>query len=123
MLNAEQKRSLAEAARRRRRDDPDKQRAIQAAYRDRHRAQVNARELSRYHATKHTAAVQARRRINLGIQLGKVEKPSACQECGAETPRRRLQAHHEDHSRPLDIQWLCTMCHGAKRRLYQDEDR
>lgn len=31
-----------------------------------------------------------------------------CEVCGAE----RVQAHHTDYSRPLDVKWLCTIHHG-----------
>jgi ribosomal protein L44E len=41
---------------------------------------------------------------------GRLIRPDNCSACGSsEWP---IQAHHEDYSRPLDVQWLCTRCHG-----------
>ena len=38
-------------------------------------------------------------------------RPEACQRCGKEC---RTQAHHDDHSKPLDVMWLCPVCHAAR---------
>jgi hypothetical protein len=35
-----------------------------------------------------------------------------CEKCGND----KSQAHHEDYSRPLEIQWLCPRCHGRAHR-------
>jgi len=29
----------------------------------------------------------------------------------------RIEAHHEDYSRPLDVTWLCSAHHGETRRV------
>lgn len=55
-------------------------------------------------------------RISSRVQLGKIEKPSACEICGR---TGRVEAHHEDYSKPLDIIWCCKKCHwilDEKRR-------
>lgn len=31
-----------------------------------------------------------------------------CKNCGT---NEKVQAHHKDYSKPLDIQWLCAPCH------------
>lgn len=41
------------------------------------------------------------------IRAGVLVRPSACSYCGREG---RIEAHHEDHSKPLEITWLCHSC-------------
>lgn len=60
----------------------------------------------------------ARRCIERAIKSGQMAKPLCCEQCGNEPQsKRRLQAHHEDYSQPLVVQWLCSRCHGLKHRL------
>ena len=33
-----------------------------------------------------------------------------CENCGADD----VHAHHDDYSRPLDVRWLCPLCHKAE---------
>lgn len=44
-----------------------------------------------------------------------------CNRCGAEsTSESPSHGHHEDYSKPLDVEWLCASCHGkenAKRKV------
>ena len=51
--------------------------------------------------------------VILGNRLrdGHITKPDNCQECGA---TGRIHGHHEDYSKPLEVDWLCPSCH-AKR--------
>ncbi len=49
------------------------------------------------------------------VRDGKLVKPKACQWCGVEN--KRLEKHHEDYSKPLEVLWLCAACHGKTRRV------
>jgi hypothetical protein len=55
----------------------------------------------------------ARDRIQAAIRWGKVERPTACSDCGVAC---KPHAHHEDYSRPFDVVWLCRGCHGKRHR-------
>jgi len=55
---------------------------------------------------KHRAA----RMVKTALLYGRLErKPCAC--CGA--PARMSIAHHEDYSKPLEVIWLCRVCHKS----------
>jgi hypothetical protein len=63
------------------------------------------------------------------LRRGELHKPDACEQCG--TPdepnhagRSRLQGHHDDYSKPLDVLWLCPFCHArAHARMAAAEER
>ena len=54
------------------------------------------------------AQVAAVTAFNNAKQAGKIKVATACSVCGDEG---RLEGHHEDYSRPLDVIWLCRSCH------------
>jgi len=43
------------------------------------------------------------------LKSGKLTR-QPCQVCG----EMRVQAHHEDYSKPLDVMWLCTKHHAER---------
>lgn len=51
---------------------------------------------------------------------GGLLKAKPCERCGFALG---VQAHHEDYSKPLDVVWLCTKCHGARHREINAERR
>lgn len=53
----------------------------------------------------------ARSRVHYAVLTGKLT-PQPCERCG-KTP---TQAHHDDHSKPLEIRWLCADCHTRADR-------
>src|SRR5690242_12352984 len=59
------------------------------------------------HAEKNRARIIAKS----AIESGKLER-LPCQKCGD----LKAEAHHEDYSKPLDVQWLCKKCHGLAHR-------
>ena len=59
---------------------------------------------------KYPERVCARAKLNYALRTGKITKPDVCTECGVD---HRLSAHHHDYHKPLDVVWLCSICHGA----------
>lgn len=49
-------------------------------------------------------------------QEGLISEPDQCEYC---KEKKSLQAHHPDHSKPLDVIWLCQKCHG---RFHSQEE-
>ncbi len=53
------------------------------------------------------------------LKIGKVAKPDTCSVCGRRVGKKKIQAHHEDYTKPLDVIWCCQDCHidlDGKRR-------
>lgn len=58
----------------------------------------------------------AKRIVRQAIVQRRLVRPAHCSQCGSEpSPKRngvsRIQAHHADYSKPLDVMWLCEPCH------------
>lgn len=66
-----------------------------------HRRQYQQARNDTYKKRAHNAVLNALRR-------GKLTRPSVCSCCGKEC---RPDAHHADHSKPLEVIWLCRSCH------------
>jgi hypothetical protein len=43
------------------------------------------------------------------IEDGVLVRPDQCEACGG---GGRIMGHHDDYSKPLDVRWLCDVCHG-----------
>lgn len=53
----------------------------------------------------------AHKAVEYAVLRGDLMRPDRCQRC----PRAdHIQAHHDDYSRPLDVMWLCPMCHRVR---------
>jgi len=50
----------------------------------------------------------ARRKFSRAIKAGQIIRPSICSKCGS---AGKIEGHHHDYKKPLDVVWLCFMCH------------
>lgn len=51
----------------------------------------------------------ARSYIYKQISRGKLVKPNQCEKCMKEC---KPEAHHGDYDKPLEVRWLCKICHN-----------
>lgn len=91
-----------------------------AAERERHRLkQANYRKLGvatpvskearKRWAKRNPHKIKAQRQAHQAVRSGKIKRKKKCEGCGKQ---KRLQMHHDDYSKPLDVQFLCSGCHG-----------
>lgn len=55
----------------------------------------------------------AHKLVLYAIKLGMMQKQKECQKCRNNI---RVEAHHEDYAKPLEVQWLCKVCHVARHK-------
>lgn len=56
----------------------------------------------------------ARRSVRWALLSGKMIKPTICEHCGKDSSKgevKRIEAHHHDYSKKLEVEWLCSPCH------------
>ncbi len=54
----------------------------------------------------------ARRKLNQAVKRGEIAR-LPCHVCGSTVC---IQAHHHDYSKPFDVEWMCSICHGKEHR-------
>lgn len=66
---------------------------------------INARQYK-----KHGHKWRARAKYHYALSTGKLKRPTKCEKCGASG---RIEGHHDDYDKPLEVHSLCTSCHAA----------
>ena len=124
----ENKEKAREYQRKYRKKHQAKRKAYLLKYREEHREEMaetgreyrrkNHRRLEAYkRSAEQKVKVDARRLLRGVVAAGLIEKPTDCEGCGQPTPKRKLHGHHHrGYDHPLDVQWLCAICHGKTRR-------
>lgn len=69
---------------------------------------ISAREASRRYYHKNKKVKAAHTAVRLAIESGEMLRVLQCERCGSE---RMVEAHHDDYDSPLDVRWLCRVCH------------
>lgn len=64
-------------------------------------------------AEKNKHKIKCEHAAHRAYKRGLIEKPKRCNRC---KKKKRLEKHHEDYTKPLKVEWLCTKCHGITRR-------
>lgn len=64
-------------------------------------------------AKKNLEKVAAKNAVDVAVRQGKIVK-TPCGVCG----KKKVEGHHKDYSKPLEVEWLCKKHHWAA-----DEER
>lgn len=69
---------------------------------------------------EHPEKYRANAVVNSRIKRGKLTKPTACEVCGK---AGRVEAHHDDYSKPLEVVWCCKSCHWKLDEERREKER
>jgi len=97
----------------RRPGNAEAQRQSQKASRKRRLEAVREYDRKRGKRVYNLEAERARNRLRKAVERGKLV-PQPC-EVGIDC-EGRIEAHHDDYSRPLDVRWLCQRHHMQLHR-------
>jgi hypothetical protein len=64
----------------------------------------------------HPEKYKAHLMVKSAINKGTIKRGTMCGHCGMKT--EKIQAHHPDYSKPLEVEWLCVRCHGLVHHKY-----
>lgn len=93
---------------------------VRDAYTERHRERLRQVERERRRLGLKPSSPKrdpykekACRALREAVRYRKIEKPAVCSRCGKPGI---IHGHHEDYSKPLEVIWLCSICHGIEHR-------
>ena len=70
-------------------------------------------DISRRSVLKFYYKQYARLKVSWALKSGKLKKPKICPCC---KKHKKVEAHHNDYSKPLKVKWLCRQCHADKHK-------
>ena len=59
--------------------------------------------------------IWAQNKLNKAVKSGKVARPKICPICNEE---KKIDGHHYDYNKPLDVIWACRSCHMKEHSPY-----
>lgn len=66
---------------------------------------------------RHKIKILANQQLCKAIKRGKIIRPTQCEKCKVEC---KPDGHHIDYSKPLEVQWLCKICHNQAHGKLMD---
>lgn len=82
--------------------------AQQKRYRERH-PETNTSRVIQYYQD-HPERLAAHNAVRRALRDGTLVRPAQCPVPGCRS-NRNIVAHHEDYSKPLEVEWMCQSCH------------
>ncbi len=76
-------------------------------------------EYTREWRKKNWEKVLAQSKLKDHVDRGNIIRPNECSVC--KSSDYRIEAHHNDYSKPLEVVWLCQKCHMALHQRIEEE--
>lgn len=111
-LQARCKSCHVEANRKSRLNNPEANRERHRRRTQKNPEQEQARKAAWQAANREKIAAQ--RAVRRELRAGRMARPNTCDSCGVGADQFRIEAHHDDYARPVDVMWLCSPCHGQR---------
>ncbi len=55
--------------------------------------------------------------LHQAIKRDEIIRPNRCSKCGE---KGKIEGHHPDYSKPLQVIWLCSQCHRKYHAAYSN---
>ena len=82
-----------------------------AEYHQTEKGKVVRRKSSVKYRTQYPIKYKATNAVNNAIRDGLLIKPNKCECCNNEFISHNIHGHHTDYAKPLEVIWLCNLCH------------
>ena len=69
-----------------------------------------------YDRARDPQKLRARQKLRTEIKAGRISKPCTCDDCRQQFSIAMIHGHHEDYSKPLEVNWLCPQCHADRHK-------
>ena len=83
--------------------------------------EISGMKRRREHFDKNPEILISRLELSAAVRSGKLKKPTECSVCNKTS--KRIEGHHDDYSKPLEIVWLCVPCHRKIHRKCDHRER
>ena len=87
------------------------------------RSQIKLKEQNTFYRGGVTATDRAHNLVEQAIVKGILIRKARCEICDDtgcfKDGRSKIQAHHDDYNKPLNVRWLCQKCHHEWHKKYK----
>lgn len=94
--------------------DRHHQKMLDPAWLERERARGRAKTIA--NRERAPTKRKANTAVSNAIRDKRLIPGTRCEDCGHDFRHHRREAHHEDYDKPLQVEWLCSLCHGKRHR-------
>ena len=86
------------------------------SYRQTEKGKLSARTSVETYQINNPEKKIARMAVNNAIKRKEMFRPSECGRCGRSD--LRIEGHHADYTKILEVEWLCSKCHNQHHAQY-----